>query len=107
MTPAEVQQLLRLVCGYWPNPVMTDDEIRVWTRTLAQCSDAQLAAKTVDGLALSGRDFRPTAGRFAGEYHASQRAPSDFPELPASSLTPEDVARLIADCRARLTKEPI
>lgn len=107
MKPIEATDVVRLLAGYWPNPEMGEDEIRVWMRQLTPlechrhdpCEDGcaiNLSARIIDGLASTGRDFRPTAGQFVSEYSARaprfKGTPINAPELEVTTehLPPEE-----------------
>lgn len=89
MNADDVTDVLRLLAGHWPNPALGEDEVRVWTRTLAQ-REMATSVRVIDMLAATGRQWRPTDGEFLAEYrHALPRsAPIDretAPELPVTT----------------------
>jgi hypothetical protein len=106
MQENEIEFVLRLLSGYWPSPALSQDEIDVWMRQLAQCEDVQLATQIIDGLARTGRDFRPNAGQFAAEYTARRpRFPRVGSEAVAAlEVTTEDKTpeEWMADAREKL-----
>ena len=69
MNVQQAKTCLRLLTGYWPHPELTEDEVRVWMRQLAQCEDHRLAATVIDAMAESAQ-FRPNAGQFMSIYKA-------------------------------------
>ena len=95
--PVNVQQAktcLRLLTGYWPHPELTEDEVRVWMRQLAQCEDHRLAATVIDTMAESAQ-FRPNAGQFMSIYRArvprcAERRPSSALESSSYDREPDD-----------------
>lgn len=91
--------VLRFLSGHWPNPPMGDDEIRVWTMTLAPL-DLHCATETIDLISQAGRTWRPNDGEFLAAYRIQRaRGPKlppiakpDLPQLPVTteSKTPEE-----------------
>jgi hypothetical protein len=79
----QAKACLRLLTGYWPHPELTEDEVRVWMRQLAQCEDHRLAATVIDVMAESAQ-FRPNAGQFMSIYRA--RVPRCAERRPSSAL---------------------
>jgi hypothetical protein len=105
MTETETKAILRLLGGHWPHPALSDDETLVWIRTL-QPMTAQTAKETIDRIAASGREFRPSDGIFTAAYRqATARKLREWddptPELAVSTehLTP---AESFAKARAAL-----
>lgn len=83
MNADEIEIVLRLLTGHWPNPPLGDDEAIVWTRTLRPCGFDE-ACDVVDSLAATGRAFRPPDGEFTSAYRhlVSRRpAPEPHPEI--------------------------
>jgi hypothetical protein len=114
MNLQQAKACLRLLTGYWPHPELTEDEVKVWMRQLAQCEDHRLAAQVIDAMAESAQ-FRPNAGQFMAAYKPRvPRCPGavavDAPELAETteSLTTDEwrarVREQIANMRGPLTK---
>lgn len=109
MNTDDVTDVLRLLAGHWPNPELGEDEIRVWTRTLANLN-MQGVIQTIDLLSQSGRTWRPSDGEFLAEYRRQQsRVPQatvdrgEVPELPVSTdrKTPE---QWMAEIKSKVKK---
>lgn len=104
MNVQQAKTCLRLLTGYWPHPELTEDEVRVWMRQLAQCEDHYLAATVIDVMAKSAQ-FRPNAGQFMSIYRA--RVPRCREFVPAGGAElPETTENLTTDeWRARVKEQ--
>ena len=78
MNSDEIGMIERLVNGYWPNPVPSDDELAVWEKSLAPF-DFEITCEVLELMSDTGTHFRPTAGEFVHEYRARSARPKAFP----------------------------
>ncbi len=103
---------MTLLTGYWPRPELTSEETFVWGRQLAECEDVAVATQVIDALALSGRESRPSAGRFMADYLGriprGQPGKPEFPEIEAApdDRSPEEHRAAIRAC-AREGRGPL
>ena len=103
MTNNESDQILRLLAGHWPNPQISEDEVRVWKLTLLPLN-AKTAREVLDRHSAQGSPFRPTDGMFVRDYRqAIGREPRVYTNAPELEETTERITREEMFARSRAT----
>jgi hypothetical protein len=99
VSPDDVMDAMRLLAGHWPSPELGEDEVAVWMRTLSAC-ELSTATEVIDGLAASGRAWRPTDGEFLATYRQRMSRPKPTqPALMEPKASPESVSRNLEKSR--------
>jgi hypothetical protein len=72
MTPDDLHDVMDLLGAYWPG-TLSSTELLAWRRNLRHL-DVEPLVEALDGLAASGRRFRPSVGLVVESYRARVRA---------------------------------